>query len=201
MSDAGADAAPSIPGEPELARTDAGGDLGLASQIGDMRCGEPPDQVIKLGARDIMDPDKRSEIPGVTVTFKHCPERTFALKRNAVSVPVTAGAETWIRFDAPGYLPWVEGELRIPSDKPPQLEATMVPLAFVQSVVPAWQPDVPLVYVDVRMGRTGAVDACRSAAGVTLAVKDHPQALVLYRGKGANPDYLNAAGTSEEGVA
>jgi hypothetical protein len=168
----------------------------------EMQCGAPPHQVIKLGARDIMDPEKRGEIPGVTVSFKHCPEQSFVLKRNAAVVHVSAGAETWIRFDAPGYLPWVEGEMRIPDGgEPPQLDATMVPLAFVESVVPAWRPDVPLVYVDVRVGRTGAVDACRSAAGVTLAVKDHPQALVLYRGKGANPGYLNVPGTTDEGVA
>jgi hypothetical protein len=57
------------------------------------------------------------------------------------------------------------------------------------------------LYVDIRVGRTAALEACRSAAGVTLAVKDHPQAVVLYRAKGANAEYLNVPGTTDEGVA
>ena len=149
-----------------------------------------------------MDPESRADLAGVSVTLKHCPGKTFALKRNGALVQVTAGVETWIRFDAPAYLPWVEGELRIPdSSSMPYLEATMVPLAFVQSVVPAFRPDAALVYVDVRLGRAAGIEACRSPAGVTLAVKDHPQAVVLYRGRGASGGYLNAMGTTDEGVA
>jgi hypothetical protein len=116
---------------------------------------------------------------------------------------VTAGVETWIRFAAPGYLPWIEGEITVPEHQAPlQIDATLVPTAIAPTLVPSWTSQSAVVYVEIRRGRAVESDACRSPAGVTLSVKDHPEALVRYRGKGANASFeLPMLSTSEEGVA
>lgn len=168
----------------------------------ELRCGQPPYQPLALSARDIMAALAKGEPAGVEVTFKHCPGQIFPLGPGGATVLVSAGAETWVRFDAPSYLPWVEGEFVVTASADPlAIEATMVPRAIATSVVPAFKTEMPLVYVEVRKGRSVGPEACRSPAGVTLTVKGHPEAIVLYRDKGANAGYGTSLFTSEEGVA
>jgi hypothetical protein len=163
-------------------------------------CGPPPYYPVRLGARDIMAP--KSELARLSVTLKHCPGQSFPVTGESTILYVTAGAETWIRYDAPGYIPWVEGELRVPdAGAVPYIEAMLMPQGVADFVMPVWKPDAPTIYVEVRTGRASADEACRSAEGVALAVKDLPTAVVLYRNKGANADYGSGPGTSAEGVA
>jgi hypothetical protein len=193
-------------GTPAPSRDPEAADAGVDSTVENSpvvfepHCGLPPYQAVRLGARDVMAP--KADLAGVQVTLKHCPGQTFAVPTDGNTLWVSAGAETWIRFDAPGYIPWVEGELRIPDAFPaPYIDATMMPRGVADLVMPVWKPDAPTIYVEVRTGRSSGDEACRSAAGVALSVKDYPGAVVLYRNKGANADYGDGSGTSAEGVA
>ena len=114
----------------------------------------------------------------------------------------TRDARTWIRFESPGHVPWMMGELLVDDTLPPvPLLATMIPTKLAASVVPGLRPDGALVYVEVQMGPATGPVACRSPEGVTLSVKDQPEASVLYRASGSNAGYAKAAMTSDEGVA
>jgi hypothetical protein len=191
------------PPEPNAGEaTDAGVDSTVENSPAtfEPHCGLPPYQAVRLGARDVMAP--KADLAGVQVTLKHCPGQTFPVSGDGQILWVSAGAETWIRFDAPGFIPWVEGELRIPDAFPaPYIDATMMPRGVADIVMPVWKPDAPTIYVEVRTGRSSADEACRSPAGVALTVKDYPSAVVLYRNKGASADYGDGPGTSAEGVA
>jgi hypothetical protein len=166
-------------------------------------CGDPPYQALRLSARDVMAPPPKSEVAGVVVTFKHCPGQSFDLPPEGATLMITAGVETWVRFAAPGFLPWLEGEVAVPTRPAPMpIEATMLPVSIAPTLVPVWDPLSAMIYVEVRRGRAVEDEACHSPAGVTLRVKDHPEAVVRYRGKGANAGFEKVAlSTSEEGVA
>ncbi len=166
------------------------------------RCGPPPHHPVVLRARDIQAQAGREQ-GGVTITFKHCPGQRFMTGRDGRAVvPVTLGAETWIRFEAPGYLPWMVGEMPIGADLPPSgVVGTLVPRSLAATVTPGYQAESPLVFVQVQAGRATASDACRAREGVLLGVKDHPEATVLYRATGSNGSYQRGLGTSAEGVA
>ena len=187
------------------AEDDAGADADVdgATAFPGFRCGAAPYVPLRVGARDIMPPGSGEELTDVTVTLKHCPARSFKIPADGPSqILVSEGAVTWIRFEASGYLPWVEGEVLVSrAAQTLTVEATLVPTAIAASIVPAWKTDQAIIYVEVRTGRSIAAEACRSPAGVTLTVKGHPEASVLYRDKGANAGYRGSPATSEEGIA
>lgn len=189
-------------GAPGASDTGSGGENAVALEH---RCGAPPYQAIRLGARDVMAQGSQPDLASVTITLKHCPQQSFVLgpTGDAANLLVTAGVETWIRFDATGYVPWVAGEVLIADGgrTPLAIDAMMMPRAFVDLAVPAFLPDAPVVFVQVRAGRADASPECRSPAGVTLSVKNHPRASILYRAPGATGDYRGGQSTSEEGVA
>jgi hypothetical protein len=166
-------------------------------------CGEPPYQPFRLSAHDIMAPAAKNDLADVVVTLKHCPGKSFKLPPGAGTLLVTAGVDTWIRFAAPGYLPWLEGEITVPRRGAPiAIEATMVAATIAPTLLPSWKVESAVIYVEVRRGRAVESEPCRSPAGVRLSVKGHPEALVRYRGKGANASFeLPMLATSEEGVA
>jgi hypothetical protein len=167
-------------------------------------CGEPPYQPLRLSARDIMAaPAAKDDLADVVVTFKHCPGQSFPLAAGGGTVLISTGIETWVRFAAPGYLPWLEGEILIPGRGAPiPIEATLVPVAIAPTLVPAWNTNSAVIYVEVQRGRAVETEACRSPSGVALSVKDHPEAVVRYRGKGANAGYEETmSATTEEGIA
>ncbi len=189
--------APLAGDEPDAASTPGAMPVALGQQ-----CGLPPLRPLQLSVRDIMSPAV-TEVDGVEVTFKHCPGQSFALPPEGLTVWISAGAATFVRFDAPGYLPWIEGEVTIPEGAAPiSIGATMVPTAIAPTLLPPWKAELPLIFVEVRKGRTEAGEACRSPSGVKLNVKGHPGAVVFYRNKGANAGY-NTGGslTSDEGMA
>jgi hypothetical protein len=166
-------------------------------------CGEPPYQALSLSARDLMSAGgSKGNLEGIVVTFKHCPNLSFEIPAEGGLVQITAGAETWIHFAAPGYLPWIEGEVTVPTRPAPiAIEATMVPVAIAPTLVPALKEDTAVIYVEIHRGRAIESEACRSPAGVTLTVKDHPEAVVRYRNRGANAGYEPIPATSDEGIA
>jgi hypothetical protein len=166
-------------------------------------CGEPPYQPFRLSAHDIMSPGAKNDLADVVVTLKHCPGESFKLPPNGRTLLVTAGVDTWIRFAAPGYLPWLEGEITVPKRGAPiPIEATMVATAIAPTLLPTLTVGSAVIYVEVHRGRAVESEPCRSPAGVTLSVKGHPEALVRYRGKGANASFeLPLLATSDEGVA
>jgi hypothetical protein len=94
------------------------------------------------------------------------------------------------------------GEMPIGASLPGSgVVATLVPKSLASTVTPGYQADSPLVFVQVQAGRATASEACRAREGVVLAVKDHPEATVLYRATGSNGSYQKGLGTSAEGVA
>jgi hypothetical protein len=166
------------------------------------RCGPPPYYPVTLRARDIQGQPGREQA-GVVITFKHCPGEKFMTGEDGRAlVLVTIGAETWICFQAPGYLPWMVGEMPIGAGLPATgVVATLVPRSLATTVTPGYQADSPLVFVQVQAGRATATEACRARDGVVLAVKGHPEATVMYRATGSNGSYQKGFGTSAEGVA
>jgi hypothetical protein len=165
------------------------------------RCGPPPYQAVTLRARDIQAPAGK-EPAGVAITLKLCPDQKFTIGEDGQAVVlVTIGAETWICFQAPGYLPWMVGEMAVSDALPGNIVGTLVPRSLASTVTPGYQPESPLVLVEVQAGRATGAEACRAREGVVLAVKDHPGATVLYRAMGSNGSYQRTAGTSPEGVA
>jgi hypothetical protein len=167
------------------------------------RCGSPPYLKLRLVARNVMAPPTARELAGVAITFKHCPgTQVLTGNEGSASVYITENAETWIRFDAPGFLPWLFGEIAVTeSTSAPSIVATMLPADLGPVVLPGYQPDRPLVYVQVQNGRSAGPEACLSRDGVALALKEQPQVSVLYRNPGSTPTYSLAASTSTEGVA
>jgi hypothetical protein len=167
-------------------------------------CGAPPYQEVRLGLRDVMSTAGESRgLPGATITLKHCPDSRFTTGPDGrATIQVSRGAETWIRFEAEGYVPWLLGEVAF-GDNPTSLPivATLVPARLAPTVVPPFRADAALIYLQVQMGRATAPAACRSTSGVELAVKDHPEAMVLYRGSGSNAGYARASATGDEGIA
>jgi hypothetical protein len=167
-------------------------------------CGLPPYQRVRLGARDLMSPaGEAGGLPGAAITLKHCPDSRFTTGPDGrATIQVTRGAETWIRFEADGYVPWLLGEVAFGENAPAgPIVATLVPDRLAMTVVPPFRSDAALIYLQVQMGRATAPEACRSTSGVELAVKDHPEATVLYRGSGSNAGYARASATGDEGVA
>jgi hypothetical protein len=81
------------------------------------------------------------------------------------------------------------------------LVATLVPKTLASTVVPGYQADSPMVFVQVQAGRASASEPCRARDGVVLAVEGQPNATVLYRATGSNGSYQKTVGTSAEGVA
>ena len=166
------------------------------------RCGPPPYQAVTLRARDIQAAAGREQAD-VTITFKHCPGQKFKTGPDGRAVVlVTQQAETWICFQAEGYLPWMVGEVAIgPALPTGGLVATLVPRNLASTVTPGYQMASPLVFIQVQAGRATADEACRARDGVILGVKDHPGATVMYRASGSNGSYQRGFGTSTEGVA
>jgi hypothetical protein len=217
-SGCGSDAAPE-PGAPPSFPPDlpdGGSSMGVDSSAGAVppsdgeapmneapRCGPPPHQALWLGAEDIMRPADSRELRDVTVTFKHCPESRFLTGVDGrVMVMVTRTAETWIRFEKDGYLPWMVGEVAVTEGLPrAPMMGTMVPVRIGSTVVPGYRPTDPLVYLQVQMGRSDAPEACRSRDDVVFSVKGHPEAQVSYRAAGSNGGYTKTSATSIEGVA
>jgi hypothetical protein len=144
-----------------------------------------------------------AHLSGVAIMLSHCPESRFVTGADGrLMLLVSRDARTWIRFHSPGHVPWMMGEL-VMDDSFPQvpLLATMIPTKLASAVVPGLRPDGALIYVEVQMGAANGPAACRSLDGVTLSVKDAPEATVLYRASGSNAGYARAAMTSDEGVA
>lgn len=191
---------PTAPGD----STDAGADGGdKTTELGVARCGPPPYQMVRLGARDMMSASDVAHLTGVAIMLSHCPESRFVTGADGrLMLLVTRDARTWIRFHSPGHVPWMMGEL-VMDDSFPQvpLLATMIPTKLASAVVPGLRPDGALIYVEVQMGAANGPAACRSPDGVTLSVKDAPEATVMYRASGSNAGYARAAMTSDEGVA
>ena len=212
-SDAGPEAGdePSAPPDPEPAGGEAGDaaaspgeDAGdTMTALGVARCGEPPFRMVRLGARDMMGASGAPDLAGVTITLGHCPGLRFETGADGgLMLLVSRSATSWIRFDKPGHVSWLVGELIFDDTLPPvPVTGTMIPTKLAASVVPGLRPDGALVYVEVQGGLAAGPEACRSPGGVTLSVKDHPQAVVLYRAAGSNAGYDKAAMTSEEGLA
>jgi hypothetical protein len=183
---------------------DAGADGNDPStELGVARCGPPPYQMVRLGARDMMSASDVAHLSGVAIMLSHCPESRFVTGADGrLMLMVSKDARTWIRFHSPGHVPWMMGELMM-DDTFPQvpLMATMIPTKLASAVVPGLRPDGALIYVEVQMGAANGPAACRSIDGVTLSVKDAPEATVLYRASGSNAGYAKAPMTSDEGVA
>lgn len=168
-----------------------------------LRCGPPPHQPMWLSARDIMGPPAARDLAEVYLTFKHCPESRFVTGADGrVLVMVSRTANTWVRFEKQGYLPWMIGEVAVTDGLPlAPLTATMVPEQVGAVVVPAYKATDPLIYVQVQLGRADAPEACRSREGVVFSVKGHPEAQVSYRAAGSNAGYVRSSATTIEGVA
>jgi hypothetical protein len=206
-----ADAAPQAPTEQRAADAGLPADAAGAGvpappdNTGELtmpRCGSPPYQAVTVRARDIQAPLGREQA-GVVVTLKHCPGQKFMTGADGrATILVTHGAETWVCFEAAGYLPWMMGEFAIgPAVPATGLVAMLVPKNLAATVVPGYQPDSPMLFVQVQAGRATGSDACRARDGVVLAVEGFPGATVLYRATGSNGSYQRAFGTSGEGVA
>jgi hypothetical protein len=206
-------ARPSAPdGQPEMADAGAEADAadpdavapGFGPSTELPSCGLPPYQPLRLGARDVMSAaGEAGGLPGAVITFKHCPGSRFTTGPDGrAAIQITRGAETWIRFEADGYVPWLLGEVAFGGNAPAgPIVATLVPARLASTVVPPFRGDAALVYLQVQMGRATAPAACRSTSGVELVVKDHPEAMVLYRGSGSNAGYARASATGDEGIA
>jgi hypothetical protein len=186
---------------PPTEAADAGADP--SADPGIPRCGPAPYQMVRLGARDMMGASEVAHLAGVAIMLSHCPDSRFVTGADGrLMMLVTRNARTWISFHSPGHVPWMMGELVLDETFPPvPLMATMIPTKLAAAVVPGLRPDAALVYVEVQMGPATGPIACRSPEGVTLGVKDAPQATVLYRASGSNAGYAPAAMTSDEGVA
>lgn len=181
---------------------DGSADIDTTAALGVARCGEAPFKLVRLGARDMTGATEAPHLAGVTVTLGHCPDRRFATGPDGgLMLMVSRDVNSWIRFESPGHVPWLVGELRFDDTLPPVVvTATMVPTKLAPAILPGIRPDGPLVYVEVQAGQASAPQACRTPEGVTLTVKDHPAASVLYRASGSTSIYGTAM-TSEEGVA
>jgi hypothetical protein len=203
-SDAGA---PEV-GGPGPPSQDARGEAGApaadaATAAAAVNCGKPPYSVLRLAARNLMAPADQRELGNVKITLGLCPGvQTLTQADGKAQINLTEGAETWIRFEATGFLPCLFGEFAVSaSASTPVLSATMIPDAAAPGLLPGYRADRPLIYVQVQAGRSTAPDACRARDGVALAVKDHPEAMVLYRGIGSNAAYVSGKATTTEGTA
>jgi hypothetical protein len=187
------------PGSTPSVAADGGAEL----QPGLPRCGDAPYQLVRVGARDMMGASDTAHLAGVAITLSHCPDEHFVTGADGrLMLMVSRNATTWIRFQSPGHVPWLVGELMIDDTLPPvPLMATMIPTTLAAAVVPGLRADGGLVYVEVEMGPATGPAACRSPEGVTISVKDRPEASVLYRAAGSNAGYARAVMTSDEGVA
>src|SRR4051812_28982568 len=77
------------------------------------RCGPAPYQLVKLGARNQMAPASQRNLAGVRITLEACPEVAVLTDADGKAlVNVTKDVTTWIRFDAPGFVPWLCGEMK-----------------------------------------------------------------------------------------
>ncbi len=170
------------------------------------RCGQGPYTVVRLHARNaVPSAAGQSPVANAAITLKSCPNLKLSTNADGhVDLAMSVGAETWIRFQAPGFIPYLLGEISVP-DKFSEREgvtATLVSDVAQPILLPMYKPDRPLVYVIVQMGRADAPEACRSREGVTIAVKDHPDAMILYRkGFSAMPTYAPGPGTGGDGIA
>jgi hypothetical protein len=165
------------------------------------RCGPGPYQLVKLSARNLMAPSSQRELAGVRITLERCSGVEVLTNADGkADVNVSQGAETWIRFEAPGFVPWLCGELRAgPALATQGLVASMLSEAIAPSFLTSYKPDKPLIYVQVQPGRSDGPAACRTRDNVVITVKDHPEAVVLYREVGSNAPYLKGAWTTTEG--
>jgi hypothetical protein len=167
------------------------------------RCGAGPYQLVKLAARNPMAAADQRNLAGVRITFEHCPGISVVTGGDGkAQVNLTVGIDTWIRFDADGFVPWLCGELRTSAALGAQeMTANMLGEELISSFLTSYKPDQPLIYVQVQAGRTDAPTACRTRDNVVITVKDHPEATILYRQEGSNAPYTKGAWTTKEGVA
>jgi hypothetical protein len=167
------------------------------------RCGAGPFQLVKLGARNPMAPPDQRNLADVRISFEHCPGVAVITGADGkAQVNLTLGVDTWIRFEAPGFVPWLCGELETSAALGAQeMVANMLSDEVVPTFLTSYKPDQPLVYVQVQAGRTDAPTACHTRENVVITVKDHPEAVVLYRQVGSNAPYTKGLWTTKEGVA
>ena len=165
-------------------------------------CGQAPHVPITVEADDLMGEGEERKLAAVGVTFGLCASKTFFTgPQGSITVWLTRGAATWIRFDHEEYVSWLIGEVTV-ADAFPTLTASMVPNALVDAVVPGFTEDRAVVLLQVQPGSSTAPEACRTPEGVKVTVLDQPAAKVLYRAAGASGSYEAArAVTSAEGVA
>jgi hypothetical protein len=195
---AAADAAPSL----DAVTADAAPAVDAAPSTAP-RCGPAPYHLVRLGARNLMAPANERALAGVKITFKHCPGLAVVTDAaGKAEVNLTQGAETWFRFDADAFLPWVCGEMAIQAPSVGQgVVAAMLPAALASGLLPGYEADRPLVYAHVQAGRSADPEPCRAPDGVAITVKDHPEAKVLYRNVGSMATFAPGDATTTEGVA
>lgn len=165
-------------------------------------CGPAPHARVRLATRNVASAESApAGVPGTTVTFKHCPGVTVTTDDDGRAlVDITAGVETWVRFDAKGFLPWLMGET-VTGPATSGVTATMIPESGAATLIPGYWSDWPTIYVQVQAGRTSDPPACRTKEGVALAVKEQPGATVTYRSATAPNAYAPGPATTTDGWA
>jgi hypothetical protein len=152
-----------------------GGDTGPTSAI---TCGAAPFVHLGIVVHQITTgTGPATPVEGATLTSSLCPGVSAITGADGVvSADVTKDAPFFARLQATNYANTLIAEMKYGADTA-GIDAPLPPSLFT-ALVPGFTTATPAIIVGVSQG--GGTGACDAIDGVTLAVTDHPEAVITY---------------------
>lgn len=193
--------------KPNPATADSGADVGSDASDGatdaateatpdggePFTCGDPP-LVTESGNLVVLAADgTTSPKGGVKISVSPCPDKSIVTPPDGkYAMRVSSGKPLYFKYESSEIIPMIRGEYSLIADSPGGAP-NMYPTSFAALFGSDFGPDKTLVFI---YGRTiGTKPECKSLDGITISVKDHPEAKVTYFDESAPPKPI-AGGTA-----
>lgn len=161
------------------------------------RCGDAP-YAVQTGTITIRDLGGSKPAAGAKITTAACPGSEVVTAADGTYVALLQkGTATYSRFDVTGALPMIVGEFQVPDEDAFTTDLALLPAIF-KGFVPDWVEGTPAIIMGVSSRGMGA---CADKSGVTITVKDHPEAKIAYLDEATPPGVVaGATSTSASGL-
>jgi ZU5 domain len=158
--------------------TDAGN--GSNPDGGPISCGAAPLDLLTFNGEST-----NSFRGGITFTSSECVGTSIPKQQDRTTINFTDGVAFWLRGDpTAGYLPYYYPELKAVSTYTDAIGALVwdtTSIAKVHALVPSYDSaTMSLISVYTLLNKSGAASPCNLNDGVSYAVPNHPEAVVLY---------------------
>jgi hypothetical protein len=178
---------------------DAGGETAADSAvIVGPTCGNAP-YVTWTGKVSFNDGASEKPAAGATMTSPACSEKLTIGADGTFRLNIQKGLTSLSKLEKEGSLKMIVGEWSGDSDRT-DVNLVLLPALFA-GLIPDWDPSTkPAVIMRVRPA-AGATGACADQSGVSISVKDQPDAKVSYYSEASIPTAISATATTKSGIA